>query len=68
LLFFSKTKRTGKRFPAGSVPGSGFLALSLFMLGVGADNAYDAFAPDDLTVIAHFLDGSPHLHFLAPVS
>jgi hypothetical protein len=33
-----------------------YLALSLLVLGVLADDAHDPFAPDDLALLAHLLD------------
>jgi hypothetical protein len=38
------------------------LALPLFVPGIGADDPDDAAAPDDLAMLAKFLDGCANFH------
>ena len=42
------------------------LALTLLMLGVGANDPHNPFAPDHLTFVTHRLDRAPYFHGEGP--
>jgi hypothetical protein len=43
-----------------------YLSLPLLMLGVAANHAYDALAPDDLAILTNPSDACSYLHDTSP--